>query len=429
MRLSAPGWARFFLLPLAGEGRPAKRGHVQAASSLIRPDFVGPRSAASGRRKGSVLLALLLALAALPAPARADATLTLTGDNAILYDSQRDACAPIDVPDINPRAYRDASGQVVMFAMHFQNRALRGPDLTHLKLDCKVVLDSAFDANPAHYDDRRYVAATWTTDGTNVAALVHEEYHADNHKTCSVADSLGCWFNTVLAFHSGDGGGSFVPSNPLVVASAPFRQNVEQGRHRGFFNPSNMFSDGRYTYAFISTTGWTGQAPGNCLFRTTNPSDSGAWRAWDGNSFSVRYANPYTSHAKPLACQNIEPFLFPVAAVVHDTRHKLWIALFQSAVTGTTPLEGFYYATARDLFHWSAPRLLMAGRTAYSDLCKVGSSIVNYPSILDPTSPSRNFDTIAGRPLLFFDIIAIEGCQTGQRLLVSRPLKLDYDAQ
>ena len=41
------------------------------------------------------------------------------GDNTILYDSKRDACAPIDVPDINARAYRDADGSVVMFAMHF----------------------------------------------------------------------------------------------------------------------------------------------------------------------------------------------------------------------------------------------------------------------------------------------------------------------
>lgn len=371
---------------------------------------------------------VLVALNALVCPAHAaDVTLTMTGDNAVLYDSVRDACAPIDVPDINPRAYRDAHGQVVMFALHFVNRALRGPDLTHLKIDCRVALDSAFDADPARYDDRRYIAATWTADGTAVSALIHEEYHADLHKTCRVADSLGCWFNTVLAFHSGDGGASFTPASPLVVASAPFRQDVEQGRHRGFFNPSNMVSDGRYTYAFISTTGWDGQAPGNCLFRTANPADSGSWRAYDGTHFSVRFANPYLSRARPKPCRSIAPFLFPVGAVVRDARHNLWVAVFQAAQGGPYPLEGFYYATARDLLHWSAPRLLMAGRTAYSDLCKVGPSIINYPSILDPGSTSRNFDTIGDHPLLFFDIIAVKDCQTMQRLLVYRPLHLDWD--
>ena len=353
--------------------------------------------------------------------------MTLTGDNNVLYDSKRDACAPIDVPDINARAYRDADGRVTMFAMHFQNRALRGPDLTHLKLDCHVALDSAFDGNPAHYDDRRYIAATWTTNGRDVAALVHEEYHADDHKTCRVGDSLGCWYNTVLAFHSGDGGATFQPSQPLVVAAPPFRQEVEQGRHRGFFNPSNMFADGRFTYAFISTTGWGGQQPGNCLSRTQNPADSGSWRAWDGHAYSVRFENPYLSRRQPKPCASIAPFLFPVGAVVRDARHKLWIAIFQAAPGPAFPLEGFYYATARDLTLWSEPRLLMAGRTAYSDLCKVGASIINYPSILDPTSASRNFDTLGTRPLLFFDIIAVEGCQTTQRLLVYRPLQLDFD--
>ncbi len=348
----------------------------------------------------------------------------MTGDNTILYDSKRDACAPIDVPDINPRAYRDARDQVVMFAMHFQNRALRGPNLTHLKLDCHVALDSAFDANPAHYDDRRYIAATWTTNGRDVSALIHEEYHADDHKTCRVGDSLGCWFNTVLAFHSADGGASFAPSAPLVVASAPFRQDVEQGRHRGFFNPSNMFADGRYTYALISTTGWTSQAPGNCLFRTTNPADAGSWRAFDGKGFNVRFGNPYTSRPRPSPCQTIAPFLFPVGAVVHDVTHRVWIAVFQAAAGGPYPLEGFYYATGTDLLHWSEPRLLMAGHTIYGNLCQAGASIINYPSILDPTSSSRNFDVIGAQPLLFFDIIAIENCQTAQRLLVYRPLKL-----
>jgi len=299
--------------------------------------------------------------------------------------------------------------------------------LTGVKIDCHVALGSAFDADPRHYDDRRYIAATWTADGADVSALVHEEYHADLHKTCRVGDSLGCWFNTVLAFHSSDGGISFAPASPLVVASAPFRQDVEQGRHRGFFNPSNMFSDGRYTYAFISTTGWEGQAPGNCLFRTSNPADSGSWRAYDGARFSVRFTDPYRSRAKPKPCLSIAPFLFPVGAVVRDVEHKLWIAVFQAARGTAYPLEGFYYATARDLLHWSEPRLLMAGRTAYSDLCEVGPSIINYPSILDPGSTSRNFDSIGTHPLLFFDIMAVKDCQTTQRLLVYRPLRLEPD--
>ena len=62
------------LLPFAGEGGPAKRGRMrgfatwagaggEAASPLIRPDFVGPPSPASGRRKSCGALVLVAAVA------------------------------------------------------------------------------------------------------------------------------------------------------------------------------------------------------------------------------------------------------------------------------------------------------------------------------------------------------------------------------
>lgn len=376
-----------------------------------------------------LLTLIIFAALGLNQAAARDVSLVLKGRSSVLYDSTRDACDPIDVPDVNPRAYRDASGNVVMFALHFINRPLRGPDLTHLKIDCHVSLNSSSDADPKHYDDRRYITATWTRDGKNVSALIHHEYHADEHKNCRVNDALGCWFNTVLAFHSNDGGANFVKSTPLIVASAPFTQAVEQGRHRGFFNPSNMFADGAYTYVFTSTTGWVGQEPGSCLFRSGNPMDSGAWRAFDGFKFSVRFEDPYKSQVIPTPCVKIEPFLLPIGSVVRHTKSKLWIALFQASAGGDYPVDGFYYSTGRDLMHWTAPRLLLAGKTAYSDLCKVGPSIINYPALLDPESPSRNFDTIGDHPLLFYAIIKVENCQTTQRLLVHQPIELRIDGR
>ena len=296
-----------------------------------------------------------------------------------------------------------------------------------MKLDCHVALDSAFDANPAHYDDRRYIAATWTTNGRDVSALIHEEYHADQHKTCRVGDSLGCWFNTVLAFHSADGGASFAPSTPLVVASAPFRQDVEQGRHRGFFNPSNMFSDGRWTYAFISTTGWEGQAPGNCLFRTREPGRRRRLARVGRRELCRALREPVSLARQAQAVRQHRAVPVPRRRGGARPRHKLWIAVFQAAATGATPLEGFYYATARDLFHWSEPRLLMAGRTAYSNLCAVGPSIINYPSLMDPTSTSRNFDTIGERTRCCSSTSSPSRAARPASACSPRPLKLDWD--
>ena len=278
------------------------------------------------------LLLVLLALA--PAAHAQEPRLAITGRPGILFDSLHDGCEAIDMPDINPRVFRDDKGQIVFFALHFVNRSLRGPDLDHLKLDCHVALPSHFDPEPAHYDDRSYITATWTTDGRNVAALVHHEYHADDHGRCVGETGLACWYNSILAYQSTDGGTSFRKDQPLVVASAPFGEDVEQGRHRGFFNPSNIFSDGTHEYFFAATTGWQGQRYGACLFRTDKPANPASWRAFDGQGFNIRYADPYAAKAvAPNPCAPIDPFVFPVGAVVRDRTSHLWIAVFQAART------------------------------------------------------------------------------------------------
>ena len=99
----------------------------------------------------------------------------------MVYDPATQACAPVDLPDIPPRAFRAADGTIVMFALHFVARTLRGSELGHVKIDCNVALDSKEDSDPAHYDGRRYIASVWTGDGQTVAALIHNEYHADIH--------------------------------------------------------------------------------------------------------------------------------------------------------------------------------------------------------------------------------------------------------
>jgi hypothetical protein len=375
------------------------------------------------------LFASLLLMTARNAGA-ADATLSLLGEPQIVFDSVRDGCEAIDVPDINPRAFRDAHGNVVFFGLHLVNRAMRGKDLSHLAIDCHVVLGSGFDPDPAHYNDRNFITATWTADGRDIAALVHHEYHADAHGRCKVQSELGCWYNTILAYRSTNGGDDFVKAAPLVVAAAPFRQEVGQGRHRGFFNPSNIFSDGRYEYFFAATTGWDGQAAGACLFRSADPLSSGAWRAYDGRDFTIRYADPYRGGATAVTpCAPIAPFLFPVGAVVRLRNRSLWIAVFQAARNeGVFPVDGFYYATASDLTHWSAPRLLRAGKTLFSDLCTAGNAVIAYPSLLDEEAQGRNFDNVGDEAYFYYTVIKVADCATGDRLLMRQKISITSSA-
>lgn len=374
------------------------------------------------------LLLVLLALA--PAAHAQEPRLAITGRPEILFNSLHDGCEAIDMPDINPRAFRDDKGQIVFFALHFVNRSLRGPDLDHLKLDCHVALPSHFDPEPAHYDDRSYITATWTTDGRNVAALVHHEYHADDHGRCVAETGLACWYNSILAYQSTDGGTSFRKDQPLVVASAPFGEDVEQGRHRGFFNPSNIFSDGTHEYFFAATTGWQGQRYGACLFRTDKPASPASWRAFDGQGFNIRYADPYAAKAAvPNPCAPIDPFVFPVGAVVRDRTSHVWIAVFQAARNNKSfPVEGFYYASSRDLLHWSPATLLLAGKTLFSDLCTAGASVIAYPSLLDAHAAGRNFDDVADDVYLYFTMIKTDHCKTGQRLLLREKISIAREA-
>ena len=372
-------------------------------------------------------LALALTAASLPALAADLVAKLAPGALEVVFRSGVDGCAPIDIPDVNPRAFHASDGTVAMFALHYVNRALRGPDLSHLKIDCDVALDSGFDLDPAHYNDRRYLAATWTDDGQRVAALAHQEYHADEHGRCSVATTLGCWFNSIIAFSSRDGGHSFAMDRPAVVASAPFPQNEQQGRHRGFFNPSNIFSDGQYEYVFAATTGWDGQPYGACLFRASNPFDSADWRAWDGAQFSIRYADPYVDKSRPKPCAPIAPFGLPVGSVTRSNNGR-WLAVWVAAGgAGAEPIAGIYSATSGDVLHWSAPKLLLAGKVILDPGC--GGDALAYPSILDEAKGGRNFDHMGDAPWLYYTSISMNGCETGARALTRRRLAITSGAR
>lgn len=382
-------------------------------------------------------LRTLLALASLTGAATAASepplsALTLVGPPIVVFKAGRDACDGADVPDASARAFRDASGAVALFGMHYRNRALRGPSLDALKLDCAVVLDSGEKSDPALYDDRSWITATWTQDGKTIAALLHHEYQANEHPgRCRSKIYLECWYNTVVAAASTDGGRRFVRATPpVVVAGAPFRQEVDQGRHRGFFNPSNIFGDGRWRYMFASTTGWdlegSDQAAGVCLFRTDDPADPARWRAWTGIGFTAAFPDPYTGKvAHPATCKPVAPFPTPVGAVVRHRASGAWIAVFMAKKAGDFPESGFYWTSSRDLLTWDRPRLLLAGTTLYDDPCGARDGLIAYPSLLDPAATGRNFDDTGDTALLTYVTLRTEGCAiTSDRDLLRRPLAI-----
>lgn len=346
--------------------------------------------------------------------------LGLSGQPQIMFTPARDACDGDDVPDAPVRAFRDASGGVVMFGLHDVNRAFRGASLDALKLDCRVALGSNSNADPAAFDDRSWITALWTRDGVSIEALVHHEFQASEHPgRCAFKEYMQCWYNSILAVHSSDGAVTFARAKNPVVAAVPFRSDVDQGRHRGFFNPSNIFSWQGQAYFFASTTGWPGQEGGVCLFRTADPARPGSWRAWDGKEFFSVFPNPYlVKTTLATHCAVIAPFPAPVGTVVNEG--GTFVAVFQAKRDANLfPVSGFYYATSANLLAWSAPRLLVPGATLYDDPCTAGGRLIAYPSLLDPAAKSRMFEDAGAHPWLYFAQLAVTGCAiTGQRELL-----------
>jgi hypothetical protein len=325
-----------------------------------------------------------------------------TGDSGfVVYDWSQEHCEEWDVPDAPLRAFRNAHGDVVAFASDINNRRFIGSALLNIRHTCHSVLTSHENADPSVYSGFAYVTAVWTDDGEKVNALIHNEYHAEHFpNACIFKDSMKCWFTTILAASSTDGGQTFSETSPpTVVASAPFPQDFQQGRHRGFFNPSNIIFHQGFYYMLVNTTGGIGQKPGLCLFRTATVSDATSWRAYDGVDYKSVAIDPYRADTNDyVPCQ---PVAGPgtVGSISWNAASGLFLIVYQW-VDKIRPDGVTAYSWSKDLINWSAAQTLFAEPNMSSHNCS-DKFRYGYPSVLDPQAVGRNFDTVGEHPMLF----------------------------
>ncbi|MDR6870522.1 hypothetical protein J2Y55_001522 [Bosea sp. BE125] len=335
----------------------------------------------------------------------------------VVFDWARQRCEQWDIPDAPLRAYRDDRGEVVAFASHHRSRAMIGRGLDRVASSCAISFQAKRSANPSDFSDFSWIGATWTGNGRDVFALMHDEYHANEHPgACRFKEAMSCWYNVVTAARSRDGGRSFTPDQPPTVVAAPtFRQDVGQGRHRGFFNPSNIVQRDGAWYALIATTGGEGQKPGVCLFKTTNIEDATSWRAYDGADFTLRAVDPYRgdlSQAKP--CQPLKELPTTVGSVTRHEASGRWLAIFH---LGPDPSKGVVggrvaYSWSSDLLNWTPLQTLVTHPTLWSKDCSDQQRYA-YGAIADPASPSRNFETTGDEAFLFMTKLHVSGCKIG----------------
>lgn len=352
-------------------------------------------------------------------------TVTVGGPVIIVMSHNNDGCDALDIPDAPARAIRLATGEALLFAPHFRNRLLRGPDLLHVRPDCRVVFAGDERDDPAAFDDRAWLASPYTLDGRRVFSIVHNEFQGHRRPwLCPSGRYIDCWYNALTIAVSDDGGRHFTRPPAALLAALPYRYDEVTGAHRGYFNPSNIVADHGFFYVMAFATEARAQKPGNCLLRTDRLEDPAAWRAWDGAGFGARFIDPYGPREAPGAhvCAPVGAghLRWPVTSLVRHAPSGLFIAtMMNGAADG-----GVFVSTSRNLLDWSAPALVWAGTGETGWRCG-GAAPVAYPSLLDPAAPDGNFETVGDTAMLFLTRWNPAGCKLGMdRDLIRLPVRI-----
>ena len=376
---------------------------------------------------------LLAAAGAASAAAAANIAVIPDGAKEAVFSWKTARCEDWDIPDAAARAWRDQHGQVHLLASAASARQMVGPDLDHLRHDCRVVFRGAELAQPERYDDKDWLAATWSPDGVTVFALVHQEFQGHRRRDlCPSGVYRQCWRNALTLAVSRDAGGGFAPVAPQhFVAGLPYRYRGDVGRPTGYFNPSNIIARDGYYYAFFWAEAEGAQRRGSCLMRTASLAEPGSWRAWDGADFTVRFADPYREEAgdaRRHVCAPVgENVLVSVSSVVRLRGPGGYVAVMATSrapAEGGAVVSGVFASSSVDLIRWTAPVLVQEiGILSRFDCAE--RNVAFYPSLLDPASPSRNFEDVGERPYLYLTEIHPEACRIGtDRDLVRLPVRI-----
>jgi hypothetical protein len=386
-------------------------------------------------------------------------SVTVDGPMETVYDNDTESCFKTDYADQPVRAFRLADDRVMLYGgsggsgkfertQQYPNRKhvvvpFYGPDLNHLDasragrcVNQPVFYSNQDSSNPSQFNDRQWLGGGYTEDGTTIYALVHHEFHGnDITKYPFCFDSLGqlierkCWYTSINFAVSTDGGHSFTQPAPpgQLVAPAPMKWEVtcnaaiqDQCGKIGYSDPSNIIKKDGYYYAFIQAIRLGSQDEGNatnCLIRTQNLADPTSWRAFDGfdeqgnPTFNMSFVNPYFSSDPPDAhrCRSVDyPNIERMSnSITYNTYLNKYLLIGYSVPRGKDS-DGFYYSVSDDLVHWSLEQKIAGlppSDQAYELSCQPANvDPVFYPSLLDPTSSSRSFETSADRPYLYFTL-------------------------
>jgi PKD domain len=359
------------------------------------------------------------------------------------FDWSAQKCTNDDIPDQPARAFREANGTINFVDSHHTVWRSTTTNLTTLTHRCSpVVMNSHNNTDPAMYDDKEWIGATWTSDGTTVYGLTHSEYQGYRHAPggyCirsgeSFDEKAKCWQNAITLVTSTNGGSTFSHTTPPshLVAGSPTRWARGNGPI-GFFQPSHIVK-GQDGWHYVMARVMGGSQPlGSCVLRSRNISDPTSWRGWSGTGFTVTFPSPYLNTLDPAqhVCQPATPQYIGTLSesLGWSTYFKKWVLVGSSDNADAMSGPGFYFYTSDDLINWSQATLLMKAELPWTWQCSDGPQYYRDPSLLDPQSTTRNFDTMGQRPYLFFTRFNLSSCASSlDRDLIRIPIEFSNQA-
>ncbi len=351
----------------------------------------------------------------------------IVGPEEVVFDFSRQSCGEQDIPDAPARAFRDANGTVHLVASHYISRQAMGPDLGRVEHRCNIVMQSRYDGRPSAFQDKEWLFSPYTIDGRTVFALIHDEYQGYTRPDLCVArTNVRCWYNAVTLARSDDLGATFRHARPApnhLVAEVPYRFERNQPRY-GIFQPSSIVEKDGYYYSMVTTTRHRKQEGGTCVMRTKRLDDPASWRAWDGDGYDVTFVDPYRERVddadhvcEPASPDEISDMSLSLTYNTYFGKYLL-VAPANQYNNRRRLVTGFYYSLSDNLIDWSQRKLIREVVVPETYRCGDRDPLF-YPSILDPTSGSRNFETSGRRPYLYFTRMHYRACQqTSDRDLV-----------
>ena len=339
---------------------------------------------------------------------------SVAGEQSPKLVSSSSSCHSGASPDAPLRIFSDDSGQIFGYLSYKTSYRVRfnTPDL--YSVECKPVLFSEGDPDPYRFDDNLWIGAIWKGHGSTINALIHNEFHAHKHKgRCEFATYLQCWRNSITFLESRDGGSSFVKSEvSKVVATAQFQFGEFQGKHRGFFNPSNVVSLNNSRYFLAETTGGGAQVRGVCAFRNTDMEDPWVWLAWDGMDFRHRLDHPPKHPSSIKVCKVLDNLQGPFTSIIHHSQSNLFLGIFVG-VFGDEKASKVLGSWSSDLVSWGEAFIILDMPLIWSKNC-VDKFRYAYPAAYNFDDPSGQLDNYFDSFLIFLTRFTVENCKLSE---------------